>query len=714
MKIIKNLFFSFLLLATLTARAQQPKTCRDSLIAQIPRATEIEKFHLYIDIARGFWYVDFDSTYFYAQKALDIAKKLKKESFIARAYKETGNVYYFKSNYVKALDNYKEAIRHFKEAHDFTGIVHSEINIGLVYEELGLFNKAIQYYIKASELAKEHNLIRELYGITNNMGNIYYRMENYKQALESYTEAYEKAIEEQNQKHISNATNNLGSVNIELGNYPEAEKFLKESLHTAKKSYNISGIVSATNNLGKLYFIQHQYNTALQYYRQSLRHAIQSELAKDAANTLRNIGGIYLTMQQYDSAYHYFHRTEEIADSNGYIEISIPLKLDFADLFEKTGDLQQAITAYKSYMSQKDSISKKNNEQELSELQTIYETEEKDFRNKILKQENDVIRLELKNQRYIIFLGIAVLIILIAITLLLFMRYRVVERQKSELIDKNRKITEQNIVMNKALSKISESELKYKTLVNNLNAGVCLVQNAEIIFGNETVSYILVGEKRELTGNYLEDYIVNEDIALLEKTIEEVARTKSSKIIALHTVVEPSKKISARFNFLEYLGKPAQLCIFDECKEYPLERTKEETKKTEPVSPSYDPNRLKILIVDDDELNLMYLLKILQKEGCQVLAVDNGREAIDRYFDYHPDLVLMDIQMPDMDGFQLSRRLRKLEEDKGVEPTIIVAVTAYISDNEEQEYKRSGINALLAKPFQSKDIRRIIKQYFPG
>ncbi len=713
MKTTKYFFFTFLFILSLTARAQRREACKDSLIRQIPQTTGKEKVDLFIKIARSYWYVDFDSCYVYAQKALKTAQTLNDQHLIAIAFKETGNSYYFRNNFVKALDAYKEAIKHFKKVDDFTGIVHVRINIGLVYEELSIFKKALQYYIKASELAKEHNLVRELYGITNNMGNLYYRMGNYKQALESYTVAYQKAKEENNLKHLSNATNNLGSVHLELGNYTKAEKFLKESLDIAKKSYNLSGIVSATNNLGKLYFTQHKYAIALQYYRKSLLQATKSDLTKDMANTLRNIGGIYLTTQQYDSALYYFSKTQSLVDSNDFVDISIPLTLDFSELYEKSGDFGKAIYFYKSYMQQKDSLLKENNAQELSELQTIYETEEKDFRNRILRQENEVIRLELKNQGYVILLGIALLIILIFVVLLLFMKYRVVEKKKLELIEKNRKITEQNIVMNKALAKISESELKYKTLVNNLNAGICLIQNAEIIFSNEILSHILVKENRNLTGNYLEDYIVNEDINLLEKTMKEVAHSKTTKIISLHTMIDPSKEISARFSFLEYLGSPAQLGIFEECTEYPVKREKKtKTLKTKTTTSSTNPSRLKVLIVDDDELNLMYLLKILQKENCQVLPINNGREAIDRYFAYHPDLVLIDIQMPDMDGFQLARRLRKLEKDKGTEPAVIVAVTAYISENEGKEYKRSGINALLAKPFQSKDIRNIISKYF--
>ena len=122
----------------------------------------------------------------------------------------------------------------------------------------------------------------------------------------------------------------------------------------------------------------------------------------------------------------------------------------------------------------------------------------------------------------------------------------------------------------------------------------------------------------------------------------------------------------------------------------------------------------KILVVEDVELNQYLARHIMESWGCVVEIAENGREAVDRITQCDYDLVLMDIQMPVMDGIEATKQIRKMEDDsKSTIP--IVALTANALRSECDTYIKIGMNDWLGKPFQepalfktvSRNIRKI-------
>ncbi len=85
-----------------------------------------------------------------------------------------------------------------------------------------------------------------------------------------------------------------------------------------------------------------------------------------------------------------------------------------------------------------------------------------------------------------------------------------------------------------------------------------------------------------------------------------------------------------------------------------------------------------ILIVEDNELNMRLFNDILQASGYQTLQTGDGSEAVILAEEHHPDLILMDIQMPEMDGLEATRAIRAWETSQGRAPTPILALTGTI------------------------------------
>ncbi|MEH1810520.1 response regulator [Nostoc sp.] len=111
----------------------------------------------------------------------------------------------------------------------------------------------------------------------------------------------------------------------------------------------------------------------------------------------------------------------------------------------------------------------------------------------------------------------------------------------------------------------------------------------------------------------------------------------------------------------------------------------------EPGQPTY-----RILVAEDLRENRLLLVRLLELVGFEVRAVENGNEAIALWPEWHPHLILMDIQMPVMDGYETTRQIRGREAGKDV---VIIAVTAYAFEEDYTASIQAGCNDHITKPF---------------
>ena len=112
----------------------------------------------------------------------------------------------------------------------------------------------------------------------------------------------------------------------------------------------------------------------------------------------------------------------------------------------------------------------------------------------------------------------------------------------------------------------------------------------------------------------------------------------------------------------------------------------------------------KILLVDDDVQFLEATEYMLKYEGYEVITAKNGEEAIKKYRAVHPNIVLMDIKMPVMNGYSAFFKIKETNPDAK-----IVFTSAYAINNEEfDRAKKSGLFGLLTKPFDLNDLNKMI------
>lgn len=111
----------------------------------------------------------------------------------------------------------------------------------------------------------------------------------------------------------------------------------------------------------------------------------------------------------------------------------------------------------------------------------------------------------------------------------------------------------------------------------------------------------------------------------------------------------------------------------------------------------------RILVVDDNPINRMVASELLKMMGCQVMTANDGRAALLLVEDMPCDAVLMDLQMPEMDGFEATKRLRQAGFSSPV-----VAVSAATCDADKRKALGVGMNAFLSKPLNNDELLRCL------
>ena len=120
----------------------------------------------------------------------------------------------------------------------------------------------------------------------------------------------------------------------------------------------------------------------------------------------------------------------------------------------------------------------------------------------------------------------------------------------------------------------------------------------------------------------------------------------------------------------------------------------------------------RILIAEDNTVNQYVLSRSLQKLGYEVDIAENGLEAVKRWETTHYDAILMDCQMPEMDGYKATKTIRQHKSGEASIP--IIAITAHAMTGDAERCRKAGMNGYLDKPLRIAELQRMLNQYAPN
>jgi two-component system, cell cycle response regulator DivK len=119
----------------------------------------------------------------------------------------------------------------------------------------------------------------------------------------------------------------------------------------------------------------------------------------------------------------------------------------------------------------------------------------------------------------------------------------------------------------------------------------------------------------------------------------------------------------------------------------------------------------RILVIEDHEENRRILRDLLTSGGYEIIEATTGLEGVDMAEQEHPDLILMDIQLPGVDGYEATRRIKA---NPALHHIPIIAVTSYALSGDDAQALEAGCDAYVAKPFSPRALLAKIREYLPS
>jgi two-component system cell cycle response regulator DivK len=125
----------------------------------------------------------------------------------------------------------------------------------------------------------------------------------------------------------------------------------------------------------------------------------------------------------------------------------------------------------------------------------------------------------------------------------------------------------------------------------------------------------------------------------------------------------------------------------------------------------YKVNRKRVLVVEDDRLSLILLRQLLAAQGYEILQSSEGWDGINRARNEQPDLIVMDIKLPDISGLDATLLLKKDDQTKAIP---IIAVTGCVTPADEANALESGCDAYLPKPVNIGNLLKTVESFLPS
>jgi CheY-like chemotaxis protein len=123
---------------------------------------------------------------------------------------------------------------------------------------------------------------------------------------------------------------------------------------------------------------------------------------------------------------------------------------------------------------------------------------------------------------------------------------------------------------------------------------------------------------------------------------------------------------------------------------------------------------LRVLFAEDDRINRFTGVRLLESLGCVVTAVNDGREAVEALADDTYDVLLMDVQMPVLDGVGATRAIRDGKAGPGTSDIPIIALTAFAMEGDREHLLEAGMDDYLSKPVERGTLLQVLRRFAPS
>ncbi len=664
-------------------------------------------------------------------------------------------------HYVQAIPKLNQAIAIFKQLNELEALRESYDVLGKTYSEIGLDDETLQAHLQLLNINRQLGDEKEIGETYIKIGHAYSNLKVHENAVDAFINALKYFPKIKNHDRIAFLLYHIGNQYNWCDMLAKSEHFLMQSMDFLTED---DSILLAQNkaSLGILYYKKQQFTKALGYFNEALSITVEHDYLQLKMQILKSLGICYSNMNHNEKAIKILEKTLTYFEGReGFKATLIYIYENISEMYEKIGQPAKALAyykkqheVYKQFVNDKSKLHGQTMQLKYELADALSQKEMAEQASKLKEQFLANISHELRTPIN----GIAGMTNLLHNTPLNTEQTEYIDAIKTsatnlttlinDLLDFSKiNAGKTDFAVNEfSLPNLLQSVLKlmeFKAAENEVVLQLHPITNSlpEVLIGDalrlNQILLNLVGNAVKFTHQGQVDVSVNmlnkiEEEVVLQFTISDtgigIANDKLGLIFDSFTQVssDASRKYEGTGLGLSIVkalveNQGGDIKINSELSKgttviftlpFKTATTTITTEELRPLKQMWkkDVSKINILIVEDNEINRLYAKRIFKQWGFSYTVAENGKVAIEELEKQAFDLVLTDIQMPEMDGYAMASFIRN-KMPAPISQIPIIALTARASANEQERFRAVGINDYLSKPFEPEQLQRTLFAY---
>ncbi len=552
-KYLTVLYFGFLLVicipVTVFANKDNPVQLDSLMLFNDSTFSDEERFELSINLAEAFAQNNPTKSEIYLESALAIAKKLDdtlntliiidklaansnkqceysktdeyyKQALIyidrdnknqeATLFFNMADNYYDWSKYELSKEYFEKSLELFKTINNNHMIAKTNVGLSAIYSTFGDYEKSIQKLDIAQDLMEQDDNLSDIAGVILGKGVIFENWRKLDKALNQYETALQLFNDQKNIFQQINMLLHIGDIKLKQEKPEEALDYYNKALSLENKVTNMKLRSICFSNIGEAYYKLNDLESAIEFQKKALKLKYEVGDKKRIAISLISLGRIYLAQNELELSKSNLISCLDISREIKNKDTEIEALLLLSNIYEKLNDHKIAIRYLKEYLTIKDEVFNLNSQKLINEMSAKYNAERIEKENKILKQQESIMNLELDRQKDSIFIAILVIAFIIIIFIIIIVFLKIKHRQEKRTYTlsakKNKEITLREEQLKSLNQELLRSREQYKSLVENATIGMYKTnREGKILYANnglvKMLGYESINELRKINLN---------------------------------------------------------------------------------------------------------------------------------------------------------------------------------------------------------------------
>lgn len=698
-----------------------------------------------------------------ANQALSISKKVNNTLLIAKSLNMLSLFYMIRGEFNKCITMANEAIVHFEQLGDERGVADAKYNIAGVYYRTNNYHLGLVYMINCRTVYKKYNDYHNLSRVEKSLGTIYEYFGDQKNAIKSYQNAIDAAKEVNDLNLESNAYNPLSGIYIKQGELEKALEMIEKSVAIKIQTGDTRGYAFAIYGRGKVLTNTLQFKQAEKDFFESI------EIHKNVGDNLglgmayHKLGQLYVAMGDNEKAKEALQKGLKCSIEFNTVIIKFKCYYLLYSIYKHANETEKALQYLELYLKEKEGVINTQTLKVIENYELITKVESLEKEAKLQRERAEII--EKKNraeeaarvrQEFLSNMSHELRTPLNAVIMITNLLSINGDEEEQKLISSlkfasNHLLRIINDILDYTKLDMSKMSLEvgstaFRPLMDSIKLtyeSLAREKNIQLLLDvkeNIAVAYELDDTKiSQILGNLISNAIKFTDKGSVTLSIEKVETKKSTDILRFkvidtgvgiakisHDEIFESFSQPKSITTKKHGGSGLGLAIVKKLVElhdstihvdskvgegsvfyFDVEFKRSRLKKVELIGAPEMLLGKTILLAEDNKVNAMVATKLLSNWGLTIDLAENGLIAVDKAKIKKYDFILMDIHMPEMNGFDAAIKIRNTENPNTNTP--IFALTADTTVASQKEYV-SYFTSVLQKPIEIEKLHKALIQ----